>query len=175
MIGEILSRYWWMTVLRGAFWILFGIVMLTWPGISLLSENVLRAADALVVPLVPTPLSLRMLVQLRDFIAHEGWNDLLLLPFFSMVDRRRSLHQELIASARTQFPTLLATEVPDWSEIERMSVRRAPVPACAPRSDAALVYRALWAEIAARIGLAPRAARADCDARETLLPAVPPG
>jgi len=37
MIGEILSRYWWMTVLRGAFWILFGIVMLTWPGISLLS------------------------------------------------------------------------------------------------------------------------------------------
>jgi uncharacterized membrane protein HdeD (DUF308 family) len=37
MIGEILSRYWWMTVLRGAFWILFGIVMLASPGISLLS------------------------------------------------------------------------------------------------------------------------------------------
>ena len=37
MIGEILSRYWWMTVLRGIFWILFGIVMLTRPGISLLS------------------------------------------------------------------------------------------------------------------------------------------
>jgi len=145
-------------------------------GISLLSENVLRAADALVVPLVPAPLSLRMLVQLRDFIAHEGWNDLLLLPFFSMVDRRRSLHQELIATARTQFPTLLATEVPDWSEIERMSVRRAPVPACAPRSDAALVYHALWAEIAARIGLTPRVAvRSDRDARETILPAVPPG
>src|SRR6201999_3849195 len=32
------------------------------PGISLLSENVLRAADAVVVPLLPTPLSLRMLV-----------------------------------------------------------------------------------------------------------------
>jgi len=37
MIGEILSRYWWMTVLRGAFWILFGIVLLASPGISLLS------------------------------------------------------------------------------------------------------------------------------------------
>ena len=37
MIGEILSRYWWMTVLRGLFWILFGIVLLTRPGISLLS------------------------------------------------------------------------------------------------------------------------------------------
>ena len=141
-------------------------------GISLLSENVLRAADALVVPLVPTPLSLRMLVQLRDFIAAEGWNDLLLLPFFSMVDRRRSLHQELIATARAEFPLILATQVPYWSEIERMSVRRAPVPASAPRSDAALVYRELWAEIAERIGVAPRAAvRAERDAREALVPA----
>jgi cellulose biosynthesis protein BcsQ len=116
-------------------------------GLSLLSENVLRAADVLIVPLVPTPLSLRMLVQLYDFVAREGWSDLALLPFFSMVDRRRSLHQELIVQARAQFPSILSTEVPYWSEIERMSVRRAPLPACAPRSDAALVYAALWGEI----------------------------
>jgi chromosome partitioning protein len=142
-------------------------------GISLLSENVLRAADALIVPLVPTPLSLRTVVQLCDFISAEGWNDLQLLPFFSMVDRRRSLHQELIATARAQFPMILATEVPYWSEIERMSVRRAPLPACAPRSDAASVYRELWAEIAARIGLASSAAlRPERDAREMTLPAV---
>ena len=62
--------------------------------------------------------------QLQEFIAREGWTDLLLLPFFSMVDRRRSLHLELIASTRAQFPAMLATEVPYWSEIERMSVRR---------------------------------------------------
>jgi len=37
VIGEILSRYWWMTVLRGLFWILFGVVILARPGISLLS------------------------------------------------------------------------------------------------------------------------------------------
>jgi chromosome partitioning protein len=126
-------------------------------GISLLSENVLRAADVALVPLVPTPLSLRMLVQLFDFVAREGWTDLALLPFFSMVDRRRSLHQELIASARTQFPAILATEIPYWSEIERMSVRRAPLPACAPRSDAALVYAALWAEIGQRLQAPPHA------------------
>jgi len=120
-------------------------------GISLLSENVLRAADVVIVPLVPTPLALRMLAQLCDFVASEGWSDLTLLPFFSMVDRRRGLHQELIASARAQFPMLLTTEVPYRSEIERMSVRRAPLPACAPRSEAALVYAALWAEIRERM------------------------
>jgi chromosome partitioning protein len=127
---------------------IYGALFLDCPsGISLLSENVLRAADVVIVPLVPTPLSLRMLVQLYEFIAGQGWNDLTLLPFFSMVDRRRSLHRELIAQARAQFPAILATEVPSWSEIERMSVRRAPLPASAPKSAATLVYRALWAEI----------------------------
>jgi chromosome partitioning protein len=131
------------------------------PGISLLSENVLHAADAVIVPLVPTPLSVRMLFQLRDFIQARGWSDLLLLPFFSMVDRRRSLHQQVIEDTRAQFPGLLATEIPYSSEIERMSVRRAPIPAFSPRSDVGLLYAALWAEIAAGLGWArPSRARA---------------
>jgi chromosome partitioning protein len=125
------------------------------PGISLLSENVLRAADAVIVPLVPTPLSVRMLAQLRDFVVAEGWGDLLLLPFFSMVDRRRSLHRDIVAACRAEFPSMLVTEVPYWSDIERMAERRAPIPACAPGSAAAGVYRALWAEVAERLGFPP--------------------
>jgi cellulose biosynthesis protein BcsQ len=124
-------------------------------GISLLSENVLRAADLIVVPLVPTPLSLRMLEQLQEFIAREGWTDLRLLPFFSLVDRRRSLHEQTIVAARAQFPQLLATEVPYWSEIERMSVRRAPLPASSPSSAAAQIYARLWAEISGEERPAP--------------------
>jgi chromosome partitioning protein len=122
------------------------------PGISLLSENVLRAADLVVVPLLPTPLSVRMLVQLQEFVVAEGWADVRLLPFFSMVDRRKSLHAEVIASTRTQFPMMLATEVPYSSEIERMTQRRAPLPAFSPRSAAGLVYAALWAEVEAQLG-----------------------
>jgi chromosome partitioning protein len=121
------------------------------PGISLLSENVLRAADALIVPLLPTPLSVRMLTQLRDFVTAHGWTDLSLMPFFSMVDRRKSLHHEVIAGTREQFPELLLTEVPYWSDIERMSLRRAPLPAYAPLSPAGQVYSALWSEIDARM------------------------
>jgi chromosome partitioning protein len=120
-------------------------------GISLLSENILRAADALIVPLIPTPLSVRMLEQLQEFIHGNGWTDLTVMPFFSMVDRRRSLHLELMARAREQFPGLLATEVPYSSEIERMSVRRAPIPAYAPKSVTGQIYSALWAEVAERI------------------------
>jgi cellulose biosynthesis protein BcsQ len=122
------------------------------PGISLLSENVLHAADAIIVPLLPTPLSVRMLVQLQDFIAAKGWTDLMVLPFFSMVDRRKALHLEIIAATRKEFPEILATEIPYWSEIERMSQRRAPLCAYAPHSPAGAIYAALWQEIQSRMG-----------------------
>jgi cellulose biosynthesis protein BcsQ len=131
------------------------------PGISLLSENVLRAADVVIVPLLPTPLSVRMLAQLRDFIAGEGWNDLVLLPFFSMVDRRKSLHQDIIGSTREQFPNLLATEIPYSSQIERMTLRRAPLPAYAPKSPEGQVYATLWREIESCIATAERVTPAE--------------
>lgn len=126
------------------------------PGISLLSENVLHAADVVMVPLLPTPLSLRMLVQLRAFIDDQGWQDLLLLPFFSMVDIRRSLHRELMESTRVQFPAILTTEVPYWSEIERMSLRRAPLPAASPNGRATPIYAALWREMSEEMGKRPQ-------------------
>jgi cellulose biosynthesis protein BcsQ len=68
------------------------------PGMSLVSENIMRAADGLVVPVLPAPLSARMLEQLVAFVDKEGWDDLKLLPFFSMVDRRRTLHRETMAT-----------------------------------------------------------------------------
>jgi chromosome partitioning protein len=133
-------------------------------GISLLTENVLRAADSVIVPLVPSPLSVRVLSQLCEFLLREDWTDLTLLPFFSMVDRRRSLHQELMAATRAQFPQILATPVPYWSEIERMTLRRAPLPAFAPHSGATQIYTALWAEMEQRMAgrreALPRAATA---------------
>jgi hypothetical protein len=74
-----------------------------------------------------------------------------------------------MASARAQFPGMLATEIPYSSEIERMSVRRAPIPAFAPKSVAGQVYSALWAEIAGRVGWKmPAGAMANCgDARSS--------
>jgi chromosome partitioning protein len=121
------------------------------PGMSLVSENVMHAADALVVPLLPTPLSARMLEQLLGFFAARGWHDVNVLPFFSMVDRRRALHRETIAELRARFPSILATEVPYGSDFERMSVRRAPIESYAPASAAAEIYRSLWREVDVRL------------------------
>jgi cellulose biosynthesis protein BcsQ len=121
------------------------------PGMSLVSENVMHAADALVVPLLPSPLSVRTLEQLLEFIARKEWPDIDLLPFFSMVDRRKRLHAETIEALRARFPQILATEVPYGTEFERVALRRAPVEAYAPGSAAAEVYRSLWREIDMRL------------------------
>ncbi len=149
---------------------IYGALFLDCPaGISLLSENVLRAADVVIVPLLPSPLSIRMLRELYRFVADEGWTDLVLVPFFSMVDRRRSLHLELMASARAEFPAILGTEVPYRSEIERMSQRRAPVAAGPAANEAALIYRQLWRHILEAVEPAG-AARATPEAEPQPLP-----
>ena len=127
------------------------------PGMSLVSDNVMHAADALLVPLLPAPLSARTLEQLFAVIAKRGWDDVKVLPFFSMVDRRRTLHKETVAELRGRFPSILATEVPYGSEFERLAARRAPVESYAPASSAAQIYRALWREIDERLTTLARA------------------
>ena len=133
------------------------------PGMSLVSENVMHAADALVVPLMPSPLSVRTLEQLFEFVERKDWPDLKVLPFFSMVDRRKLLHKETIASLRQRYTSILHTEVPYGSDFERITLRRAPVESYAPASAAAGVYRALWQEIDGRLqgGAALREVRAE--------------
>src|SRR4029450_10469783 len=64
------------------------------PGISLVSENVVHAADLLLVPLIPTTLSARTLGHPPDFVA-ELPPPPTLLPFLTMVDGRKRLHREI--------------------------------------------------------------------------------
>lgn len=121
------------------------------PSISLVSENIFRAADALLLPTIPTTLSLRTMQQLLDFM--EGHK--LKTPvyaFYSMVDRRKRLHQEVVAHGGDPRCTVLKTVIPYASEVERMGLERRPVTDYAPRSTAARAYEALWEEIKQRVG-----------------------
>jgi cellulose biosynthesis protein BcsQ len=120
------------------------------PSISLVSENVLHAADVVVVPLIPTTLSVRTAEQLTDFVDEFNGRKPDVIAFFSMVDRRKKLHREIISQANfPERPMVAATAIPALAVIENMSVERAPVTAFAPRSAAARAYRSLWEEIGA--------------------------
>ena len=116
------------------------------PSMSLVSENVLRACDTVLVPLIPTTLSVRTLDQLTEFVADSGGHKPTMLGFFSMVDRRKKLHREIMATLSAQRTDLAATAIPALSVIEQMALHRAPVPVFAPHSVATRCYESLAAE-----------------------------
>jgi chromosome partitioning protein len=117
------------------------------PSISLVSENVLHAADVIVVPLIPTTLSVRTLDQLTEFLATFQGRQPEVLAFFSMVDRRKKLHREIVEELSVKREGIARTAIPSAALIENMSVERSPVAASAPSSAIVKAYKALWAEI----------------------------
>lgn len=116
------------------------------PGLSLLTENVFGTADALYVPTIPTTLSVRMLDTLTEFVS-ENCAGLPVYSFFSMVDRRKKLHREIIASLPESHTGVLETAIASSSTVEQMGTHRAPVASFAPRSKAAGTYGNLWNEM----------------------------
>ena len=121
------------------------------PSISLVSEAVFAAADALLVPVIPTTLSLRTLQQLIAFREQQDLRSTHVLPFFSMVDRRKKLHHEIVADLPRQYPHMLVSEIPYASDVERMGIHRAPLGSFAGNSRSVKAYEALWQEVRARI------------------------
>ena len=124
-------------------------------GISLVSEMIIKVSDALLVPVIPTTLSLRMLKQLGALIDDTAGGDVAMLPFFSMVDRRKKLHREILETLPDKYPEVLSTAIPSSTDVEKMSVHREPVMTFAPRSVATTAFTALWDEIQARLGAVP--------------------
>jgi len=118
------------------------------PGITLTSESVFDAADALLVPTIPSTLSARTLEQLELFLGDLD-DPPLVLPFVSMIDRRRTVHRQLAAELAGRWPRLLATQVPNIATVERMGVERAPLAAFAPSAKGTVAFRELWGEISA--------------------------
>lgn len=124
------------------------------PNITLLSENVLAAATALVVPVVPTTLSERTLEQLVAFATAEEIPVSRMIPFFTMVENRKRLHRETMASLRARYPTFLQATVPYCTDVERMGLQAAPIVAKHPNSRGGKAYRRLCAELMDTLGIA---------------------
>jgi cellulose biosynthesis protein BcsQ len=126
------------------------------PSFSLVSENIFNSADVMLVPLIPTTLSLRTYEQILDYVGQHKKLSLQLMPFFSMVDRRKKLHLETTDGNQNSIKEVLGTSIPYLSIIENMGIRRAPVGLFAPNSQAAALFDQLWTEIVLRAKLTSR-------------------
>ena len=120
------------------------------PSVSLVSEAVVRASDGVMAPVIPSTLSIRTLDLVRSVVKDVGRSRTKLLPFLSMVDRRKRLHRDLLDQCLAD-ENFLRTTIPTASVVERMGLTRAPVAATLPSQPAAKAFRSLWLEVADRL------------------------
>jgi cellulose biosynthesis protein BcsQ len=115
------------------------------PGLNETSAQVLRAADLIVVPVIPSPLSLLALDELFDWLDAKSIARNRALPVFNMVDRRRAVHLEALDD-HAHWPA-----IPMSSAFEAMSAGRLPIGGAPRGSTAAKGLAELWRKIEWRL------------------------
>jgi cellulose biosynthesis protein BcsQ len=129
----------------------YDVVFLDCPaGFSLLTEAVLETADLCLVPTIPTPLSVQTLARILKWIDRRGLPSQL-AAFFSMVDRRKTLHRRACEWSAEHRGNFLEGHIPFASVVEQTSVRRMPLPEFAERDPASAAFAHLWSELCARL------------------------
>jgi chromosome partitioning protein len=108
------------------------------PGFGDACQKIILHADLVIVPVIPAPLALRGMEKIDRFSKLHRGPRTPLLPVFSMVDRRRSLHKSSLAE-HPSWPV-----VPMSSQIERQTRRRQPLGLYAPKCEARQTFHRLW-------------------------------
>lgn len=143
------------------------------PSVSTVADAILRAAHVVVVPLTAGPLAWSAYADLYMQVAQAAGDDGLeviddgaegagdatgptsheghgprMLAFLTMVDRRKSLHRDLVDGLAESEDGLSAVFVPTDSHVERMALDALPLRAVL-RGRVGRAYRELWTEVQA--------------------------
>jgi chromosome partitioning protein len=117
------------------------------PNITLVSENVFYASDIILVPIIPTTLSQRTYDKILSFFAKKKLKNKFIVPFFSMVEKRKRMHQDTMETMYKNYQGIMTNRIPYSSEVEKMGIYREPLTKKKPRTIAAEAYTLLWEEI----------------------------
>lgn len=118
------------------------------PNITMVSENIFHAADIVVVPVIPTTLSILAWDKLLDFFKAKNLDRRKIVAFFSMVENRKKMHQDTLERKQGD-NRFLKTVIPYSAVVEKMGVHREPLPRFDHNSRATQAYEDLWREIKA--------------------------
>jgi len=116
------------------------------PGISLLHDAIFFGVDWVLMPNIPTTLSIRSYETVATYFKENDLDSAKIKCFFSMVDHRKNLHHEVMNTFyKDKF--FLKSYIPYLSDVEKMGIHEAPLETFAASSYAAQCYRDLWKEI----------------------------
>ena len=116
------------------------------PGFSALSENIFSAADVVLMPIIPTTLSIRTYNMVKDYFKEKNLDSTKLMCFFAMVDLRKNMHNEIMEQLFKD-KKFFQNYIPYLSDVEKMGIHRQPIEEFARSSYAAKCYHELWTEI----------------------------
>ncbi len=116
------------------------------PGFSALSENIFQAADIVLMPIIPTTLSVRTYNMVKEYFKDKDLDGSKMMCFFTMTDLRKNMHNEIMEHLYKD-KRFFQTYIPYLSDVEKMGIHREPIEEFAKSSIAALSYRDLWTEI----------------------------
>jgi cellulose biosynthesis protein BcsQ len=114
------------------------------PGLGITADQVIRGADLILLPVIPSTLSGRAADELTAHLGHKK-DAPPVLPVFNLVDRRRLAHKAALEAAPKQHALPMA------SLVEQMADRHAPVGAYAPRAPVSVAIAALWRDVEKRL------------------------
>lgn len=125
----------------------FDIVILDCPpGITLLHENIFAASNTVLMPNIPTTLSIRSFDTIKNYFKENDLDLSIIKCFFSMVDHRKNLHHEIMQQFYSN-KIFLKNYIPYLSDVEKMGIHQQPLFEFANSSYAASCFRDLWKEI----------------------------
>lgn len=116
------------------------------PGLSVLHDSIFAAADFILVPNIPTVLSIRSYETILEHFRQNNLDEDKIKSFFSMVDHRKNMHLEVLQGYHKN-KSFLKNHISYSSDIEKMGQQLAPVAIYAASSFATQSYRDLWKEI----------------------------
>ena len=120
------------------------------PAFSLVSENIILASDYILVPMIPTTLSMRTYEQVLRYFEKREIPLSKIMPFFSLVDSRKKAHRQMVDEFALNRSSFLRSHIPYSSEVEKMGIHCAPILAYAPHHKASVAFEELWEEIRRR-------------------------
>lgn len=116
------------------------------PGFSVLSENIFHAADIVLMPVIPSTLSIRTYNMVKEYFKEKNIDLLKMMCFFTMADLRKNMHNEIMETLFKD-KKFFENYIPYLSDVEKMGIHKAPIETFARSGYAAQCYRDLWAEI----------------------------
>jgi chromosome partitioning protein len=124
------------------------------PNITLVSENIFNAVDILLVPVIPTTLSILTYEKLCQFFKDQKLDRSKIIAFFSMVEKRKKMHREIMNEMfEKKKDDFLKNYIPYAADVENMGIYREPVVCFKPNSIASKAYMEIWSELKQTLNL----------------------